>query len=69
MFSILYIASLKFIFAKKKNNRLTSKKIVKGNIKISGIKLEFSNEQEYIIAPQKNTSNKKHSNKNIVGRR
>ena len=69
MFSILYIASLKFIFAKKKNNRLTSKKIVKGNIKISGIKLEFSNEEEYIIAPQKNTKNKKHSNKNIVGRR
>ena len=50
MFSILYIASLKFIFAKKKNNRLTSKKNVKGNIKISGIKLEFSNEEEYIIA-------------------
>lgn len=69
MFSILYIASLKLIFAKKKNNTLTSKKIVKGNIKISGIKLEFSNEEEYIIAPKKNTSNKKHSNKNIVGRR
>ena len=62
MFSILYIESLKFIFAKKKNNALTSKKNVKGNIKISGIKLEFSNEQE-------NTKNKKHSNKNIVGRR
>lgn len=69
MFSILYIASLKFIFAKKKNNRLTSKKIVKGNIKISGIKLEFSNEEEYIIAQKKNTKNKKHSNKNIVRRR
>ena len=53
MFSILYIASLKFIFAKKKNNALTSKKNVKGNIKISGIKLEFSNEQEYIIAQKK----------------
>ena len=53
MFSILYIASLKFIFAKKKNNTLTSKKNVKGNIKISGIKLEFSNEEEYIIAPKK----------------
>ncbi len=51
MFSILYIASLKFIFAKKKNNRLTSKKIVKGNIKITGIHLECSNEQEYINAP------------------
>ena len=61
MFSILYIESLKFIFAKKKNNALTSKKNVKGNIKISGIKLEFSNEQD--------TKNKKHSNKNIVGRR
>lgn len=58
MFSILYIASLKFIFAKKKNNTLTSKKIVKGNIKISGIKLEFSNEQEYIIAPQKTQATK-----------
>ena len=58
MFSILYIASLKFIFAKKKNNRLTSKKIVKGNIKISGIKLEFSNEEEYIIAPQKTQKTK-----------
>lgn len=69
MFSILYIASLKFIFAKKKNNTLTSKKNVKGNIKISGIKLEFSNEQEYIIAPKKTQATKKHSNKNIVGRR
>lgn len=69
MFSILYIASLKFIFAKKKNNTLTSKKNVKGNIKISGIKLEFSNEEEYIIAPKKTQRTKKHSNKNIVGRR
>ena len=58
MFSILYIASLKFIFAKKKNNTLTSKKIVKGNIKISGIKLEFSNEEEYIIAPKKTQATK-----------
>ena len=58
MFSILYIASLKFIFAKKKNNALTSKKNVKGNIKISGIKLEFSNEQEYIIAPKKTQATK-----------
>ena len=58
MFSILYIASLKFIFAKKKNNTLTSKKIVKGNIKISGIKLEFSNEDEYIIAPKKTQATK-----------
>ena len=58
MFSILYIASLKFIFAKKKNNTLTSKKNVKGNIKISGIKLEFSNEQEYIIAPKKTQATK-----------
>ena len=58
MFSILYIASLKFIFAKKKNNTLTSKKNVKGNIKISGIKLEFSNEEEYIIAPKKTQATK-----------
>ncbi len=58
MFSILYIASLKFIFAKKKNNALTSKKNVKGNIKISGIKLEFSNEEEYIIAPKKHKQQK-----------
>ena len=58
MFSILYIASLKFIFAKKKNNALTSKKNVKGNIKINGIKLEFSNEEEYIIAPKKTQTTK-----------